>query len=237
MSELKVIKIISPNNDVLFEGESNLPKRDVIVQYGNRVKILYQQTYTTVVGSQTYDEALNDEANHQYTCYTREEFDEFLTNNNVVPYYSYVTYSQKDLDRQRLVVKTAPNTRGIYLYKAWSEVANGQFSFTLSPQQYELAKLILTTEEEYVAKGEQQVEGLLFLVGTPEFNDFYIHASNLCFITYDENNNPVKNGLIKSNVDENGIQTYMLRLCIRRNTKGELCERRNKIVLSHFGAQ
>lgn len=232
---LKNIKILSlVDGSLLYEGPSNKAKKDIIIEYGNKINILYQQQYTTVCGNQTYDEALNDEANHHYTCYTKDEFIEFLCNNNVAPYYQYISYSQKDLDKQKLVVDTPPNCRAIYLYNSWSEVSEGRFPFTLSPQQYELAKLILTTEEDYVNKGEPQVEALLFIVGTPDFNNFYIQSSNLCFINFDENNNPVKNGLMKSNINEYGVQTYMLRLCIRTDSNGNPCERRNKLVLNHF---
>jgi len=234
MSDLRKIKVLN-NTELLFEGVSNLPKRDLIINYGRNITIMYEQVYTTVGPNQTYQEALEDESNHHYSCYSFKEFEEFLSNNNVAPYWSYITYSQKDLDKQKLIVSTSNNARGVYLYKTWSEVVNGKFPFTLSLQQYELAKLLLTTEEEAINNGEEQVECLLFLVGTPHFNNWYIQSTNLCFVTYNEDNKPLKNGLLKSNFDSNtGVQTYMLRLCIRRDERGNLYEKRNALVLNQF---
>lgn len=212
------IKVIAPKNilitkkDIednlitLFEGLSSKIKVQLEAEYGSDVTIYYQQLYTTVTGEESYDEALANSNNFQNKCYTRESFDQFLADIAPDQTFDYITYSHKDLNKQRnnnklkankisknkvdsnvkLIQEVQPNF-ALYLFTSISQLSNGEFSIKgLSDLQISTAKQVLETEDyyinEYVLQDgdspyiKQQTEVILFIVGSPAANDHYMSS-------------------------------------------------------------
>lgn len=225
----------------LFEGISSLTKSELKAEYGENITVYHQQLYTTALSDQTYDEAILDINNIHKLCYTREEFIAYLSNAESEVSYDFITYSHKDLKRQhrevnkvvkpvnitinkikpKKVVQKRPKF-SLFLFTSLSELTNGLFPINgLSDIQISNAKKVLEVEDYYkyehvLEEGEslsikEQQQAILFIVGTPAANDSYIKMSNLRWITELETGESVK-GLIKNNINNAGIQVYMLRL-------------------------
>ena len=239
----RTVRIKNASDEVLFEGETELTRKELEAQFEDVASVEYKVLYTTVNATQTYTEALTDPTQISMNCFSQQEFEEYLVSVAAGIDYKYIAYNEIGLKRQkkttRVVIKKKYDPLkaqlSIYFFTSLDQLEDGRFPIKgISPLQIQTAKEVLTIEDaarnEFIAANpeaspeqikEEQVESVLFLVGSTFLIDAYIKMSNLSWIKFrlDDNDNevPIK-GLIKEPIGKDKhITMLLLNVKFKRN--------------------
>jgi hypothetical protein len=253
MTISRTVRIKNTLGEVLFEGETQLTRKQLEEQFEDVATVEYKMLYTTVNATQSYDEALVDPTQVSMDCFSQQEFEEHLSTIESPIDYKYIVYNELGLKRLKKTAKVVLKKKyeplkaqlSIYFFTSLSQLENGRFPIKgMSPLQISTAKEVLAIEDEarneFMAANpeatieeikQQQVESVLVLVGSPFLVDAYIskQLSNLSWIRFrlDENDNEVPTrGLIKEPIGKDKMITMLL---LNVNNK------RNVDVMRHVG--
>lgn len=251
----RTVRIKNTLGEILFEGETQLTRKQLEEQFEDVASVEYKVLYTTVNAIQSYEEALVDPTQISQLCFSKEEFESFLNpfeNGNPFVDYTFIAYNEIGLKRQKKTTRVVVKKKyeplkaqlSIYFFTSLEQLEDGRFPIKgVSPLQVNTAKHVLAIEDEvrneFIAANpeatneqikEQQIESVLFLVGSPFLIDAYIKLSNLSWIrdrSADETDEktPIK-GLIKEPIGKDRMITMLLL---------DVTLKRNIDVMNHVG--
>lgn len=250
----RTVRIKDTSNNILFEGETELTKKELEAQFEDVATVEYKVLYTTVNATQSYEEALVDPTQVSISCFSQQEFEEYLSSVASGIDYTYIAYNEIGLRRQKKTTRVVIKKKyeplkaqlSIYFFTSLDQLEDGRFPIKgISPLQISTAKNVLAIEDavrnEFIAANpeatieqikEQQIESVLFLVGSPFLIDAYISraVSNLSWIrdrlpNETSNEMPIK-GLIKEPIGKNKLITMLLL---------DVTFKRNIDVMQHVG--
>jgi hypothetical protein len=236
----RTVRIKNTLGEILFEGETGLTRKELEQQYEDVASVEYKVLYTTVNATQSYEEALVDPTQVSMACFSQQEFEDSLAYDFDCKYIAYNEIGLKRLKRTTKVVvkkKYEPLKAqlSIYFFTSLDQLEDGRFPIKgVSPLQVSTAKHVLAIEDEvrneFIAANpeatneqikEQQIESVLFLVGSPFLIDAYIKLSNLSWIrdrSADETDEktPIK-GLIKEPIGNKMITMLLSDVTLKKN--------------------